>query len=301
MEDHHSAQSPVVIGEVLFDEFPDGHRVLGGAPFNVARHLQGFGLAPRFVSAVGCDPDGDAILAHMESLGMDIRYVRRVENVATGTVRVTIKDGSPSYEIVEDRAWDYLKASPLDTTDSDTLLYHGSLACRGEHNLALIRQWRANWPGAVLFDANLRPPHYTSARIAALAQGADWIKLNDDELAELAGAPVAFPVEIEAIRPYLQHHNAHGMVFTAGAAGAGIFTAEAQALVSPAPTPEPFVDTVGAGDAFTAAFIYGLAQRWSPSKIVERASHFACLICQQQGATPNNPHLYRNVLSTWNP
>ncbi|MGF1452807.1 MAG: PfkB family carbohydrate kinase [Opitutales bacterium] len=301
MRSDNHPPSPVVIGEVLFDQFEDGSRVLGGAPFNVAWHLHGLGLRPRFISAVGADADGDCILQRMEDAGMDTRYVQRVDEKATGAVNVRVTDGSPSYEILEDRAWDSLDYHPLEESDATALLYHGSLACRGEHNRAVIERWRQEWPGMVLFDANLRPPHYTVQRVNDLTRNVRWMKLNEEELVELcAEGEFDFGDAEPHAQSYLERYNAHGLALTGGKEGAAVITRDASAKISPAPKPEPMVDTVGAGDSFTAAFIFGLLQGWPLQTIVERASGFACRICQQQGAIPDNPNLYYHVLSTWN-
>ncbi len=80
-----------IFGEVLFDHFPDGKRVLGGAPFNVAWHLQAFGLAPRFISRVGADAEGESVLTAMREWGMDTQAVQIDAHRPTGRVSVQIR------------------------------------------------------------------------------------------------------------------------------------------------------------------------------------------------------------------
>ncbi len=324
---------PIVIGEVLFDHFPDGSRRLGGAPFNVARHLQGLGQHPQFISAVGDDAEGHEILAAMATAGMDVSGIAIRSDLATGAVRVHLEHGSATYEILENRAWDALDASQLDLStlpcpmDQDalseapeppadtippsalvsrgSLLYHGSLIARSTHNAALLRRWRSRWPGAVLFDANLRAPWYSQAAIAELTDGCTWVKLNLEELAELADSPEArrepdprlrpldFTHSTPTARAYLARHRAHAMLLTAGADGATAITAHEEARVSPAPQPDPFINTVGAGDGCTAAFIDGLLRQLPLQDNLTRASHFAAAICQLPGATPTDSAFYR--------
>ena len=106
-------QTPLCIfGEVLFDHFPDGKRVLGGAPFNVAWHLQAFGRAPRFISRVGADAEGRSVLNAMRDWGMDTQSVQVDERLPTGRVSVAIVDNEPAYDIVADCAYDTIKPAP---------------------------------------------------------------------------------------------------------------------------------------------------------------------------------------------
>ena len=97
-----------VIGEVLFDHFADGRRILGGAPFNVAWNLQGLGQRPALISAVGRDAEGESILQQMSDWGMDRSLVAKHASLPTGSVQVTLHDNEPSYDIVTDVAYDDL-------------------------------------------------------------------------------------------------------------------------------------------------------------------------------------------------
>ena len=101
---------PCIFGEVLFDHFPDGTRVLGGAPFNVAWHLQAFGRRPRFISRVGRDPEGEAVREAMRTWGMDTTGLQTDPRQPTGRVSVLFDDGEPSYDIVHPCAYDAIEA-----------------------------------------------------------------------------------------------------------------------------------------------------------------------------------------------
>ncbi len=131
-------QPPLVFGEVLFDRFPDGREILGGAPFNVAWHLQAFAAAPRFISAVGADPLGEQIAAAMADWGMDGAGLQRHPTYPTGTVEVSLDGGEPSYEIVAERAYDHIDADALSPPPAGALLYHGSLALRSAPSRAAL-------------------------------------------------------------------------------------------------------------------------------------------------------------------
>ena len=120
----------VIFGEVLFDRFPDGSRILGGAPFNVAWHCQAFGLSPLLISRVGNDPLGREVRSAMIAWGMDTSGLQLDSTHATGVVDVDIHDGEPSYNIVEDSAWDFIDNQATPAIDNQGILYHGSLATR---------------------------------------------------------------------------------------------------------------------------------------------------------------------------
>jgi len=106
-------QRPVMFGEVLFDMFPDGSVVLGGAPFNVAWHLQAFGLSPLLISRVGADALGRQVSAAMQEWGMDRSGLQLDSAHPTGTVSISFSDGEPKFDIVPNRAFDYIEDFPL--------------------------------------------------------------------------------------------------------------------------------------------------------------------------------------------
>jgi fructokinase len=134
-----------IFGEVLFDRFPDGRRVLGGAPFNVAWHLRAFGEDPWLVSRVGDDEDGATVRAAMRDWGMDASGLQTDPQLPTGRVQVSIEDGEPAYDIVCPAAWDAIEApGRLESGPCCcALLYHGSLALRRESSHAATRVSRS--------------------------------------------------------------------------------------------------------------------------------------------------------------
>ena len=101
---------PVVVGEVLFDHFPDGSRVLGGAPFNLAWHLRAMGLEPLLITRVGSDPEGAEVLETMARWGLDVSAVQLDHRHATGAVHVRFDGGEPVFDIPSGQAWDHLEA-----------------------------------------------------------------------------------------------------------------------------------------------------------------------------------------------
>lgn len=127
-----TATQVVVFGEVLFDNFPNDQQVLGGAPFNVAWHLQALGDAPVLVSRIGRDLSGDRVIQAMAEWGMTTSALQVDPARPTGQVEVQFNADEPNYDIVVNTAYDFIEAGNLPTLSSSTLLYHGTLALRNE-------------------------------------------------------------------------------------------------------------------------------------------------------------------------
>lgn len=297
---------PLIFGEVLFDRFEDGSAVLGGAPFNVAWHLQGFGLAPLFLSRIGTDALGERVLAAMESWGMDRGGLQRDDTHPTGTVEVRIEEGQPSFDICPDQAYDHIDPAALGAALEGAdggLLYHGTLAARAGSARALDAL-RAPGRGLPAFvDVNLRAPWWDREGARTRLRGARWVKLNDDELALLAGVPRGTLDNAGAVaaagRPEREALGVEVLVITRGDAGAVVLAPGVEHSAPAAPV-TGLVDTVGAGDAFSAVTLLGLVRGWPLPAILERALQFASAICAQRGATAPDRELYRRHLENWN-
>lgn len=301
MQRKPTARPPVdIFGEVLFDCFPDGRRMLGGAPFNVAWHLGAFGVAPRLISAVGADPDGERVRRAMRDWGLDTSAVQTDPEHPTGVVQVSLEDGEPSYEIVPNRAFDHIHAADL--PDPAPLLYHGTLALRGPVSAATLATLTGRGPAIRFVDVNLRDPWWSLETTRALVQDADWVKLNRDELAVLAGGPEPDPARIETrAAEVLERFGLAGLVVTLGSEGALALSRESREPVRVAPAPVLQVqDTVGAGDAFASVLILGLLRQWPLATTLERAQSFASRIVAQPGPTAADPRLYRPFITAWN-
>lgn len=288
---------PVVFGEVLFDTFPDGRRVLGGAPFNVAWHLQGFGLAPLFLSRVGDDAAGAEIRRAMTDWGMDASGLQTDPERPTGRVEVTFPQGEPAYEIVEDVAWDHIDRAAALAAVANTepeLLYHGSLAARAQVSREALEALRhQSWD--IFIDVNLRPPWWQRERIEGFCREAKWVKLNRDELKTLSGGDDV----ADAATRFAKAFDIGHVVVTCGTEGALMREPEGWITQTPAGETGQVADTVGAGDAFSAVMILGARSGWTPEATLERAAEFAALICGQTGAIASDPGLYQDRLKAW--
>lgn len=281
-----------VFGEVLFDHFPDGTRVLGGAPFNVAWNLQALGEPVSFISRVGDDPEGGEVREAMRAWGMDTTGLQIDREHPTGQVRVSLKGGEPSYDIVAPSAYDCIQPESYSSTCS--LLYHGTLALRNPvSRTALEELLQSRAPGIVFVDVNLRSPWWSRDEVLRILERAHWVKLNEHELQWLADDAAGTAAE------FLQQHRLEGLIVTRGGAGAELITAKGdQFTAAPAASIE-VVDTVGAGDAFASVIVLGLARGWSLQEMLERAQAFASTIVGRRGATVNDRDYYQTFVQRW--
>jgi fructokinase len=293
--------APLIFGEVLYDCFPDGTAVPGGAPFNVAWHLQGFGLAPLFVSRVGADELGARMLAAMRDWGMDTRGVQRDPDHPTGRVRVAIRAGEPHFDLLADQAYDFIAREAVSARLREGrygLAYHGSLIARHAVARAALDEVRA--AGLPLFvDVNLRDPWWRECWLGEALGRARWAKLNARELRVLSPdrqGEDEVAARGEALR---RRHNLEVLVVTLGEAGALVLAEGERIEARPGPI-DDLVDTVGAGDAFSAVAVMGLLEGWPLEILARRAVEFASAICRIRGATCCDRNLYRYYLRKWN-
>lgn len=298
MQRKQSNTQPIAIfGEVLIDQFPDGLQVLGGAPFNVAWHLQAFGQHPCFISRIGNDAMGEHIRRAMSDWGMAVENLQTDPDHPTGIVKVTIDNDEPGYEILADQAYDFIDAQQLNLTNSYSVIYHGTLALRTRVSEQALSDLKARHTGKVFVDVNLRVPWWHQDSVSQWLNKADWVKLNDDELIQLA--PQQDTLQ-DAMRLFLTQHDLDVLVVTCGGSGAmaldnaGEFTEI---------TPEgniPIIDTVGAGDAFSAVLLLGMQEGWFLTETMERAQSFASAMVSQRGATVKDLSFYQTFIHAWN-
>lgn len=283
-----------IFGEVLFDVFPEGEQVLGGAPFNVAWHLQAFGQAPFFISRVGNDAQGIQIRKTMLDWGMDTRELQADDNLPTGMVNITLNNGEPSYDIVEPSAYDNI--DQVELSDGCRFVYHGSLALRNQQSRYTLQQILKSCPELVFVDVNLREPWWDRKSVLELLQQAHWVKLNTEELDLIYAAQKQSP---NLLADFIRDYGLRGVILTHGAKGAEILTADNEHhFVEPVHSAE-IIDTVGAGDAFSSVIITGLKNEWPLSTTIQRAQQFATGIVSKRGATVNDRGFYNEFLKDW--
>ncbi len=282
---------PLVFGEVLFDRFPDGAEVLGGAPFNVAWNLQALGARPRFVSRVGDDDLGRRIRDAMSAWGMDLSGLQVDAEHGTGTVTVTLEGGEPRFEIDADRAWDFVAPEAVDFRAG--LLYHGTLALRSPGSRRALEVLADGADAPVFVDVNLRAPWWSAEEARTRLRTARWAKLNEAELSDLA------PPGAEPVARLMEGTSLEAVIVTHGADGAEVHGADGESRrVRPAARTS-VVDTVGAGDAFSSVVILGLLRGWSWPVILDRAQQFAAAVVGLRGATTTAPEFYDSMVTDW--
>lgn len=293
---HRSPATPAFFGEVLFDRFADGSEVLGGAPFNVAWHLQALGAAPLLISRVGDDEAGRQVRARMQHWGMDVSALQQDEAHPTGSVDVRIKDGEPSFKIPADAAFDFISIDELPAADELALLYHGTLALRGNvSRLSFERAYGVS--GVPLFlDVNLRAPWWQLPHVLDLVSRATWLKLNNHELDLIT--PSAGPL-LSRAEWLLRESSISVLIVTCGAEGAIALHRSGERCKVVPNRSGTMIDTVGAGDAFAAVILLGLLNGWELPVMLERAQQFAGLIVGQRGATPADRAFYRPLIEEW--
>jgi fructokinase len=285
-----------VFGEVLLDHFPDDNKVLGGAPFNVAWHLQALGQNPQFISRVGTDPAGNQIRSEMQAWGMNLDFLQQDSTYPTGQVRVTIEHGEPAYSILADQAYDHIQMPRLNCIKHKGILYHGTLAVRSPESRQALVSLKTLHKGKIFVDVNLRQPWWNKADALQFINDADWLKLNFHELRALHSDAS----DIKAImKAFLARHKLEAIIVTCGEDGALALNSAGDFFsASPAKSAVP-VDTVGAGDAFSAILLLGLNLGWALGETMARAQLFASAMTGQRGATVTDLNFYKPFITSW--
>jgi len=284
--------APVVvgIGEVLWDRFPDADR-LGGAPANFAFHAAQLGADSRIVSRIGCDADGDRLSKQLEGRNLSLEHLQRDSIHPTGTVLVQLREGQPTYTINDPAAWDYIQLTEdlrHLASRADAVCF-GTLSQRNPGSRQTVQEFiRLCPPRAVrLFDINLRQAFYTRDIIESGLRLATILKLNADELLEIARI-FEWEARTEVVMRELFHRFPLTLIaVTRGAAGCELHT-RAEAIQSPAPE-VACIDAVGAGDAFSAALVIGLLRNDSLQEIADQANRIGSYVAGQPGAMPELP------------
>ncbi len=279
------------IGEVLWDLLPGG-KALGGAPVNVAAHASQLGARGAAVSAIGDDDDGREIIAKLNALQVDVAGIRVRKGLPTGVVDVKLDEsGVPAFTIRAPAAWDSIEMDPeLERlADAASAVVYGSLAQRDPRSRGGIRRFlEAVTPDCLrVFDINLRKPFYSREIIVSSLKFADVLKLNEDELPELAGMLGLAGDDTHLLHSLLDRFGLELVVFTRGARGSRMISPDED--ISHPGCPTAVVDTVGAGDAFTAAVAVGLLRGWELEEIQRVANLLAAFVCSRPGAVPALP------------
>ncbi len=273
-------------GEILWDVLPTSKQP-GGAPMNVAADLRNLGLNAQLISRVGSDELGLELLAFLTQKGIPTDLVQTGQSHLTGVAKANISDSNEvTYKIVQPVAWDYIQPEPglLEAVRQSDLFVYGSLAARSPQTRDTLRALLAVAPRKV-FDVNLRAPHYDRPTVEELLHQADIAKVNEHELAELAGWYGPSNDLHEAIHQLRERYQLEKLCVTLGGDGAVLL--DETGVYSQAGFPVTVADTIGSGDAFLAGFLYKMLQDETPQRTLEFACATGAFVATQHGATPS--------------
>jgi fructokinase len=295
-----------LFGETVVDVAPRGDTP-GGAPFNVAWHLHGLGFPTLLVTRVGRDVDGSRLLGLIRTGGLDDAGVQVDARRPTG--RVLVREGAhgPEFEIPADQAFDAIDSRPAGSAFARArprLLYFGTLAQRSAPSRAALRALLRRDPPETFLDVNLREPWFDAPTLARSLAAATTVKANEDELGTISAAldlgGAGLPGRAEGL---LRAFPCRRLVVTRGSGGAALFTRRGRDVTARfargRPLPGPAQDSVGAGDAFSAAFLCGLLRGWPAATTLARANALGAALCTVRGARPGSDDFYEPLRRRW--
>ncbi|WP_323139821.1 PfkB family carbohydrate kinase [Massilia phyllosphaerae] len=310
----------IVFGEVLAEDGTDASK-LGGAPFNLARHLAAFMAPPLLITRIGDDRNGAAVRAEFERFVMPETGLQVDTMEETGRVaveRTAARMGSsPRSVLLPRQAYDFIDpetaAAAVSAAVAGTapdIVYFGTLAQRGERSRQALAAVLAAAPQAKRFlDLNLFPGQADQAIVGAALEAADIVKVNEEELQALFNwyfqiAPDDTPMSTEevhaACRALIDRFSLDALIVTLGHRGSVYFGSDGSLVANrDNPVPPYVIDTVGAGDAFSAIFLLGRARGWPLELTLARANEFAGAICAVTGAVPQDMGFYDKWARRW--
>ena len=272
-------------GEILWDVYPD-EKHIGGAPLNFAAHFSKQGGEAYMISALGDDDLGREALKKLREWKINADRVKIVRDAPTGQCLVTLdKNGVPSYDLLNDVAYDFIdcgiKGEKFDA------LYFGTLALRGGHNMRSIAELIGNNSfGEIFVDINIRPPFYSKESILFALEHATIIKISEEELPvvmrEISGGERENAEKAIAER----FKNLKLVIITCGENGSLAYDSREKKTYRAGAEKVSVVNTVGAGDSFSAAFLYGYLSGESIEKCLCRASKLSAYVVSKAEAIP---------------
>lgn len=285
MKAERSPHPVVCFGETLWDILPGG-KLPGGAPVNVAFHLQQLGKNPAVISRIGADELGMALLQVWEARRVNTQFFQQDKKNPTGKVYAEIKENNEvQYDIVKPAAWDYIrwKEEYAQLVGQASYFVFGSLATRSRQSKNTLFNCLEAANTKVL-DINLRPPYFSKKAVEELLTRADILKLNLAELHLITGWFNHYANDEDRMRLLKEKFGLHIIIVTKGGDGAILNIGDAY-YHHPGYVVE-VADTVGSGDAFLAATISKLIDRAPPPEIIDFASRLGAYVASQEGGCP---------------
>lgn len=303
--------STVLFGEALVDDFGTA-QIVGGAPFNVARHLAAFMAPQLLITRIGNDRNGAAVLGEFERFAMSQAGLQIDQVEETGRVVVERTAKGHRFVMLPGQAYDYIypemALAALEAVTPATL-YFGTLAQRCPRSRDTLHVLLDATRATRFLDLNLREGQYDERAVFHSMHAADIAKVNEEELQwlffwyfEIAhdSAPLSKEQVRAACAALVQMFALEGLIVTLGHRGSVYFAAGGEIVVNrDNPAPPYIIDTVGAGDAFAALFLLGRMRGWELGQTLARANEFAGAICAIPGAVPQDLGFYDKWVARW--
>lgn len=279
----------LVFGEILWDIIED-KKHLGGAPLNFAAHTAQLGNYPAIISSVGRDQLGTQALQELSKLSISTHFVQVSKNAPTGTVKVTLDEGQPQYEIIEDVAYDHIGYNDVDTSllSDYEVFYFGTLAQRNQESRKTLSLILSKTSFKHIFcDLNLRKGCYTAETIITSINRCNILKLNDEEVEVVSN--MVFDRKSVDLADFWnlmkdRFSNISIIIVTLGKEGCQVITKDIDIKIPAEPC--QVKDTIGAGDAFSATFISEYLKHGDLTLAGQRANKVAAFVASSIGAIP---------------
>lgn len=276
----------VCYGEILWDVLPSGTKP-GGAPMNVAYHLQQLGVSTTLISRIGKDIWGDKLISLLKQQGIESQFIQVDQDHSTGIVNAHLKENNQvEYDIVYPVAWDFISMQDdfVSLLKGAEYFVFGSLAARNEVSRNTLFQLLDAANKKVL-DINLRPPHFDKATIISLLERADMLKLNDHEIRLISGWFNSYTDMKDQLKSLQDQFHLKTILVTRGENGAlvnhkGVLSEHNGYKVK-------VEDTIGSGDAFLAGYLFQMSDNKTPEEALKFANALGAFIATQQGACPH--------------
>jgi fructokinase len=301
----------VVFGEALVDDFLT-EQVVGGAPFNVARNLAAFMAPQLMITRIGNDRNGRIVHAEFERFAMLEAGLQFDQMEETGRVVVERGPKGHRFAVLPDQAYDFIELEPAVAAlklVQPSIIYFGTLVQRSARSRASLHAVLDAIAAPRFLDLNLREGQFDERCVFDSLHAADIVKVNEEELQKLFAwyfqiAPTAPPLSSEEVRSSChalrEMFGLEALIVTLGHRGSVYFGVDGQTIVNRDTPAPPFVlDTVGAGDAFSAIFLLGRARGWPLEQTLARANEFAGAICAVAGAVPRDLNFYDRWVAHW--
>lgn len=283
------------IGELLWDVLPDAEQ-LGGAPINFAYHVSALGAEAVAISTIGNDNRGKKAIKELQNRGVSTSYISVLDQFDTGYVTAIVDGkGIATYEFPDEVAWDHLAINPAAQQCAVELkaICFGTLAQRSDFARTTIQRYLGITSEKTIkvYDLNLRQNFYSRSIIESSLRISTVLKLNDDELTFVSSLFLLSGAEHEQLEALRKHFDLDLVILTKGSNGSILIKEDA--ISRHQGSAAEIVDTIGAGDSFTAAVVTGLLHNKTLDDINEKANNLAAYVCSQPGAMPPVPQHYR--------